>query len=153
MAKKKASPVVEKLREASQGLLYPSETDAPFEPFEWPGEEGKPDKARVLELAGLPASTPTKAKSLDAFFRDVTEEQDWHDDEEKAQAAHVLQEDLHVLQRRILHERFKQLVGTLKEALKDVKVFLAGEAAESDAFIVGRSEAGWAGLKTRVVET
>jgi hypothetical protein len=90
----------------------------------------------VLELAGLPGNTPVRTKSLDAFFLDVTEEQDWHDDEEKAQV-----------------ERFKQLVGTLKETLKDVKVFLAGEAAESDAYIVGRTEAGWAGLRTRVVQT
>jgi hypothetical protein len=135
MAKKKASPVVEKLREASKGLMYQSETDAPFEAVEWPGEQGKPDKTRVLEVAGLPADTPVKVKTLDAFFKDATKEESWHDDEEKAQV-----------------ERFKQLVGTIKETLADVKVFLAGEE-ESDAYIVGRSEAGWAGLKTKVVQT
>jgi hypothetical protein len=33
-----------------------------------------------------------------------------------------------------------------------VKVFLAG-GAEGDAYIVGRTELGWAGLKTKVVQT
>jgi hypothetical protein len=134
MAKKK-SPVVAQLREATKGLMFQSETDAPFEVVEWPGEQGKPDKGRVLELAELPADTPVKVKSLDAFFKDATREEDWHDDEEKAQV-----------------ERFKQLVQTLKETLADVKVFLAGDT-ESDAYIVGRANGGWAGLKTKVVQT
>ena len=77
-----------------------------------------------------------KVKSLDVFFEDATEEQDWHDEAEKAEV-----------------EKNKQLVGTLKEALKDVKVFLIGKAAEKDACIVGRTDSGWAGLRTKVVET
>jgi hypothetical protein len=123
------------LKKASEGLLYPSETDAPFEAFEWPGETGKPDKARVAELAGVAPGTPVKVKGVDAFFKDATTEQDWHNDEEKAQV-----------------QRFKQLVEAVKETLADVKVFLAGRV-ESDAYIVGRSESGWAGLKTKVVQS
>ena len=128
--------VKETLAQASQGLLFPSETDAPFEAFEWPDQEGKPDKARVLELAGLPTGTPVKAKSLDAFFKDVTTAEDWHDDQEKAEV-----------------ERFNTLVQTIKDTLKDVKVFLAGKGAEADVFMVGRTESGWGGLKTKVVQT
>lgn len=124
------------LKAASKGLLYRSETDAPLEAFEWPGEEGKPQKARVLELAGAAATTPVKVRGLDAFFADATQEQDWHDDEEKAEV-----------------ERFNQLVQTLKETLEDSKVFLLGRGAEKDAYVVGRTDSGWAGLKTRVVET
>jgi hypothetical protein len=131
----KKSSVVGALRKASQGLLFPSETDSPFEAFEWPGEEGKPDKARVVELAGLPPGTPIKTKSVDTFFKDVTQKQDWHNDDEKAEVA-----------------RFQQLAQTIKETLTDVKVFLAGRA-EKDVFIVGRTDSGWAGLKTKVVET
>jgi histidine triad (HIT) family protein len=131
----KKSGTVEALKKVSKGLLYRSETDAPFEPIEWAGEQGKPDKARVLELAGLPASTPVKTKGLDAFFKDMTREQDWMDEEEKAEV-----------------EKFRQLVEAIKDNLADVKVFLAGRA-EADAYIVGRSEAGWAGLKTKVVQT
>ena len=131
----KKSAAVEALKKASAGLLFPSETDAPFEVVEWPGEQGKPDKARVLELAGLPPGTPVRVKSLDAFFKDATREEAWHDDQEKAEV-----------------QRFKQLVSALKENLSDVKVFLAG-APESDAYIVGRADSGWAGLKTKVVQT
>jgi hypothetical protein len=131
----KKSGTVEALKKASAGLLFPSETDAPFEPFEWPGEQGKPDKARVPELAGLPASSPVKTKGLDAFFKDATKEEAWHDEQEKADV-----------------QRFKQLVQAIKENLSDVKVFLAGRV-EADAYIVGRRDAGWAGLKTQVVQT
>ena len=126
---------LEALKKASAGLQFRSETDAPFEVFEWPGEQGKPDKARVLQLAGLPPATAVKVKSLDAFFRDATREEAWHDDQEKQEV-----------------QRFKQLVRTLKENLSDVKVFLAG-GAEADAYIVGRAGDGWAGLKTKVVQT
>jgi hypothetical protein len=122
-------------KDASQGLLFPSETDAPFEPFEWPGEEGKPEKGRVLELAGVAAGTPIKVKSLDSFFKDATQEEDWQDPEEKAEA-----------------QKFRQLVKTLKEVLADPKVFLVGRS-EADAYLVGRTDAGWAGLKTRVVQS
>ncbi len=123
------------LRKATEGLLFPSETDAPLEVFEWPGEQGKPDKARVLALAKLPAGTPVKTKSVDAFFKEVTQEQSWHDDEEKAEV-----------------QKFKQVVQTLKDSLADPKVFQAGKA-ESDVYIVGRTDAGWAGVKTKVVQT
>ena len=84
-AQMKKSDVTQALQKASQGLLFPSETDAPLEPFEWPGEKGKPDKARVLALAGAAPGTSVKVKGLDAFFADVTEEQDWHDDQERGE--------------------------------------------------------------------
>jgi Nuclease A inhibitor-like protein len=129
------SSVVQALAKASQGLQFQSETDAPFEAFEWEGQEGKPDKARVLEAAGLPASTAVKVKTLAAFFKGATTEQSWHDDQEKAEV-----------------EKFKQLVKALTETLTDIKVFQAGKG-EADVFIVGRGGSGWAGLKTKVVET
>jgi histidine triad (HIT) family protein len=129
------SAVVEALKKASKGLQFQSETDAPFEVVEWPGEQGKADKARVLKLAGLPANTPVTTKSLDAFFKDATREEAWHDEHEKAEV-----------------QRFKQLVQALKDNLADVKVFLAGRA-EADAYIVGRADSGWAGLRTKVVQT
>src|SRR4051794_16163023 len=118
----KKNAVAEALKKASQGLQFPSETDAPFEAFVWEGQPGKPDKARVLALAGLPEGAPVKVKGLDAFFAKVTEEQDWHDEGERGEV-----------------RRFRQLVQTLKESLADVKVFQAGEG-QSDVYIVGRAE-------------
>jgi hypothetical protein len=123
------------LKTASEGLLFPSETDAPIEVIDWPGEQGKPEKARVLELAGLPPTTAVKSKSLVGFFKDVTKDETWHDDEEKAQV-----------------QKFKQLVQALKDTLSDIKVFQAGKV-ECDVFVVGCTESGWAGVKTKVVET
>jgi hypothetical protein len=124
------------LQKASEGLLFQSETDAPFEAFDWPGEQGKPEKARVLGRAGAAPGTPVKVKGLDSFFKDATEEQDWHDEQEQQQV-----------------QRFQHLVGALKEALADIKVFQVGKGAEKDVYIVGRTDSGWAGLKTKVVET
>src|SRR5215467_4434944 len=107
---------VETLKEASRDLLFPSETDAPFEPFVWEGEEGKPDKARLLERAGKPPKTPVKVMSLGAFFKDVTTEEDWHNAEEKEEV-----------------RKFRQLVQTLKKTLKDIKVFKVGKV-EADVY-------------------
>jgi hypothetical protein len=46
------------------------------------------------------------------------------------------------------------LIHTLKKTLADVKVFLVGKRPERDVYIVGRvPDDGWAGLKTKVVET
>lgn len=135
MKKKSDSPAVQALTEASKGLLFQSETDAPFEAFEWPDAgDGKPDKARVVELAGLPDKTPVMVRSVDAFFA-ATKKEAWHDDEEKAQV-----------------EKFKGLVKAIKDNLKDVKVFEAGKVQVA-VWIVGRAEKGWAGLKTVKVET
>jgi hypothetical protein len=90
----------------------------------------------VLELAGLPPGTPVKAKGVDAFFKDAIREEDWHDEQEKAEV-----------------RRFQNLGQAIKDNLKDVKVFVLGRGAQNDAFIVGRTDSGWAGLKTRGVET
>src|SRR5438105_3464901 len=59
-----------------------------------------------------------------------TKEQDWMDAGERAEA-----------------QRFKHLVQTIKDNLSDVKVFLVGGGAEKVAIVVGRTEAGWAGLR------
>lgn len=100
------------------------------------GEEGKPNKERVLERAGKPSQTPVKTMSLASFFKDVTQEEDWHDTEEKEEV-----------------RKFRQLVLTLKKTLKDIKVFKIGRI-ESEVYIVGQAgPKGWAGLKTKVVET
>jgi hypothetical protein len=132
----KAAGILTTLKEAGKGILFRSDTDAPFEAFAWPDGQGKPDKARVLELAGLPPTTAVRTKSLEAFFDEATLEEDWHDEEEKQEV-----------------EKNKQLVKSINAALADVKVFETGRGVEKDVYIVGRAEAGWAGLKTKVVES
>lgn len=129
-------PVLETLRQASAGLLFPSETDAPFEPFFWPADSAAalaPED--VARLSGAPADASIKKVKLETFFRDATTEEDWHNADEKAEVV-----------------RFQELVKTLKATLKDAAAFRVGET-RIDVYIAGCTEGGYAGLKTQVVET
>lgn len=124
------------LQSASQGLEFQSETDAPFEPLFWPDEDAAPlSSERVLQLAGAKAGAPIKSTSLAAFFKPATQEEAWHNDEEKAEVA-----------------RFKALVEAIKNTLFKPQVWKIGETS-ADVYIVGSVEGGHAGLKTQVVET
>ena len=131
-----APPAIETLKHATDGLLFPSETDAPLEPFFWPhDDDSKLTPETLAPMAGVAADTPVKSVKLETFFRPATKEEEWHNDEEKAQVA-----------------RFQELVRTLKTTLDDVKVFRVGET-RIDVYVVGKVEGGYAGLKTLVVET
>jgi hypothetical protein len=128
--------VLNALKKAAKGLLYQSESDEPFEAFLWK-DGGRPlTRARLLELTGHPADTPVEEVKPGQFFKDLTEEQDWYGDEEKATV-----------------ERYKALWKTLKEHLANVRVFKVGEV-NRDIYIVGKTPSGdWAGVKTAAVET
>lgn len=128
--------IIKPLQQASEGLLFLSETDAPLVPFFWPdSSDEKLTTARFEQLAKSPKDAPIKTVKLDSFFRNATKSENWHNDEEKAQV-----------------ERFKQLVKTIKAELKDVQVFRVGETS-IDVYIVGQVEGGYAALQTKVVET
>lgn len=128
--------VVEKLQKATADLLFPSETDAPLEPFFWPSPHTESVTAGILApLANLKDDATIKTTRLDTFFRPATKEEDWHNTEERAQV-----------------QRFQELVKTIKETLSDVKVFRVGET-NITVYVVGTVEGGYAGLKTNVVET
>ena len=125
----------DQLKEASEGLLWMSESEYPFEVFTW-------DKADtftptlVLKRAGYPPDTPVEVVGVDAFFAPATTEEDWHNEDEKAQV-----------------KRYQNLVTTLKQNLKDIQVYRVGEV-EIDAYIVGKTPAGTvAGLSTKAVQT
>jgi len=44
-----SSPALQTLHQAAAGLLFPSETDAPLEPFSWPADTAGTDKALTPE--------------------------------------------------------------------------------------------------------
>jgi len=67
--------VLAALRKASAGLLYPSETDSPFEPFV--GDKALNTAATVRKLAGLPRTAKCEEVSLDDFFGDLMEEKEF----------------------------------------------------------------------------
>jgi hypothetical protein len=171
MSETKPPPALAQLEQAAQGLLFPSETDAPLDPFFWPNASpgaGSPagdslgreisDSAApsglasdseapdaltpnaltpdsLAQWADIKPGEPIKTVKLDTFFRAATQQEEWHNDEEKAQV-----------------EKFKDLVKVIKDNLKDVRVFRLGDTA-MDVYVVGKVEGGWAGLKTKVVET
>jgi hypothetical protein len=63
------------LTKAAQGLLYPSETDAPFEPFVW--ESGPNTVASMQRLSGQAADDPCRTVSLEDFLGDLAEEKEF----------------------------------------------------------------------------
>ena len=60
------------LQEATSDLLYPSETDAPFEVLVWGAAENSADSVR--RLAKRNAAEKCRVVSLDDFLSDLVEE-------------------------------------------------------------------------------
>ncbi len=124
------------LKHAAKGLLYQSETDAPFEFFEWECSDANLTPATVRRLGKHKPSDPVQELALTDFFADLTEDQDWHGRKEKADV-----------------KKYRELEKTVRKNLADATVFRVGET-EIDIYIAGKtSEGHWAGLKTRAVET
>jgi hypothetical protein len=125
------------LKQASEGLLFPSESDYPFAYFEWDFPADQPlTEQTVRKQIQTKEETPVKVLTLDGFFKNVTAVKDWYGEEELAQT-----------------QKFKQLQEELQKNLSDVQVYKVG-AVEIDAYIVGKTAEGkWAGLSTKVIET
>lgn len=130
------NPAVQTLQDAAQGLLFPSETDAPLLPFFWPqAAPAAPTPELVAQQTKVPADAPIKSQSIARFFAPATKEEEWHNDEEREQV-----------------RRFRHLLEVIQATLKDVKAFRIGET-DIDVYIVGSVQDGLAGLQTKVVET
>ena len=129
--------VLKSLVLASRGLLFMSETDAPFTPVDAPQSPfAGLDDAAVRSLAGHPATDAVEVISVDAFFRNAVKEQEWHTPEELANA-----------------KRYQALVALIHAELPDAKVYRVGKIA-LDVLILGTGPGGGAlGLTTKVVET
>lgn len=133
-----APPIVLKLRELTRDLQMPSETDAPFRAFFWAVEDENEDDltpAIIAQKAKIEATEPIEERNLDEFFEAVATEEEWMDDEQKANAS-----------------RFAVLRDFLKTELENVKIYAFGER-KIEIVVVGQFEDGWAGLLTLVVET
>lgn len=131
-----STQVTETLEASVEGLLYTTETDEPFEVIHWPGD-GKPlDAGRLLELTSNAPDTPVSITSLDDFFKDLTTEQQWYGDQERATM-----------------QRYRDLENVIRRQLTDVRVFRVGEV-EVSIYVVGVTPQGdWAGVKTSATET
>lgn len=128
--------LIDEIAAASEGLLFPSETDAPVQPFVW--EAPAPFSIEALRQAqGYDSSTPIAKLDPDEFFGPATRSYDWHSEEE---------------QERV--RRFRALLVTLKSRLHDLAAYKIGESGMMDVFVVGRTEDDtFAGVTTQVVET
>jgi len=131
--------LLEGLRQHTHGLLYQSETDAPFEVVHYPAASvtgGAPAATALATWAGKTAQEKVETDTLPHFFRNMTRETP--DLEEGVMQAAL---------------RFKQLQEFLELHLQDVKVYRVGHR-NITAFILGRTQTGdMAGLKTTLVET
>jgi len=74
--------------------------------------------------------------AVDDFFARATQEEDWHDQEERETVKQV-----------------QNLVSVLKQNLSQLQVYRAGNI-NIDAYIVGMTPSGdWTGCSTKLVET
>ena len=101
--------IATQLQQASKGLLCLSETDAPFEVIHWPAQ-GELTPAKLLQLTNHPPDAPVKVVSVDEFFAIATQEEDWHDEEERETV-----------------KRFQNLVSVLKQNKKAVAGLPSGQ--------------------------
>jgi hypothetical protein len=100
--------IAAQLKQASEGLLLLSETDAPFEVIHWPTQE-ELTPAKLLQLTDRPPHALVELRTVDEFFARATAEEDWHDHEERETA-----------------KRFQNLVRVLKQNKKAVASFQGG---------------------------
>lgn len=125
----------ERLEQAAEGLLFLSETDAPFEYVELPGITGEMT-AEVVASAVDAAGAPVETRSLDDFLAGHIERADPADAVGQANVP-----------------RFRALKAVLAETLSGVRVFRVGEV-DLRYYVLGRTkEGGVAGLVTRALET
>lgn len=126
---------LQKIKEASEGLLYRSESDYPFEMVQLK------ESSTSLEQELIRSSTNVKdAKveqvSLEHFFRNMI----------KVYPDASAEQEMMAL-------KFKNLQDVLQHELQDVAIYRIGEV-QVDAFIIGKLQDGtYAGLRTKIIET
>lgn len=127
--------LIEELKELTEGLLFMSESDFPFEIVGWKGSiEISPQFLRGL--TGQAEDAPVEILSVDDFFGVAMSEEGWRSDEGRTEA-----------------KKYRALVQYLKNNLDELKVYRVGEI-KIPVYIVGRSKTGnWLGISTQMVET
>lgn len=129
--------IKDQLQKASEGLLFMSESEAPFEVFLWESKDNSVlDAEAIVQKTNHPQDTPVEVVDIDSFFKVATTEQEWQEPEERETV-----------------KKFQTLVETLKHNLSDLKVYRLGHR-NIDVYIVGKTPTcDYAGLFTKVVET
>lgn len=126
---------LQRIKEASEGLLFMSEADYPFElvhieePVADPGQ-------KLLTLSGKGEGSPVEKVDLPYFFRNQVRVYPESSPEQRARA-----------------QRFERLQQVLGEELTGIEVYRIG-TIDIDAYIIGKRKDGrYAGLRTKLIET
>lgn len=132
-----ASDIAAILQTAIDHLQWISESEYPFETFDWSSQAiSELTDKKLLELTQHPLDANVETQDLGTFFEVVTQPQDWYGDEEIATM-----------------KQYQQLVATLKQHLTNLKVYRLGEI-NLDIYIVGQTpDSHLAGIATKAVET
>ena len=128
-------PALQKLDEATRGLLMQSESDEPFRTVYWPLDKAEITASEVALYLTENADATVETQSVEKFFANATRIENWMGDEEKATA-----------------KRFADLVEIINSELEKPQVYLIGER-ERTAAVIGKIKGGFAGIVTLVVET
>src|SRR5215207_11677862 len=99
--------LIEELRQATRGLTFMSESDYPFEVFNWGAAEPTHEFLRGLtgEASDVPVETTTPAK----LFRVAVSEPEWKNAEQLTEA-----------------RRFQTMLRLLEKNLTDLRVYRVG---------------------------
>jgi hypothetical protein len=127
-----------RLEGATEGLLYTSESDEPFEFFFLAGgAAGWPYGAEEFaRRAGVGDAEPAEERTLDRFF-----------------APHIEGTDPADTRSQEIRPRFESLKALLGTSLREVRVFRTGEV-RIQCYVVGDDGHGnLAGLRTLAIET
>jgi hypothetical protein len=126
--------ITDLLKQATTDLLWPSESDYPFELVTWDRNVEMTPTALFSKLEEPNAAI--ESMTLTEFFAPVLSVEDWYEEEELAQV-----------------DRYQHLLQAIESNLADVRVFRIGEI-EIAIYIVGKtSDSDIIGLKTHAVET
>ncbi len=125
------------IRQAAAGLLWTSESDFPFEVFSWPKKDRETIAAEnLLARIDLPLNTPVKTRQIEDFFAPAIRDRDWHDEGDKE-----------------IVQKYRHLLATIEQNLKNTKVYLVDEV-EIKIYIIGElSDRDWGVLFTKAIET
>ncbi len=126
--------IIDLFKQATTDLIWPSESDYPFEIVTW--ERGVELIPSALFNHLAPPNLAIEQITLAELFAPVLTVEDWYEADELAQV-----------------DRYTNLQHAIESNLTDVRVFRLGEI-DIAIYIVGKTPDGdVVGLKTHVVET
>jgi hypothetical protein len=116
MSHQTTDSLVAALKQASEGLLYISESDYPYEVIHW--EKAPLTEEFVRQKAVVPNDAPVEIVEFSDFYNPDEPDPDWYGEEEKAASA-----------------KFRHLMKLLVDSLTRLQVFRLGEI-EIDIYIL-----------------